>query len=128
MNKLVDWGHFGVASLFAIGAVLDLNLRLIRVLHGRHILTGLYRGAGASAYFLPIGTILLFLCAWGIMNWRTWAHTLAIVVCTLNLLLLFLVPRTVTGWISLLAYFFPFASILVWLLLPSVRAKFAKVV
>ncbi len=128
MNKFVSWGHFVVAALFAIVAFADLSLALIRFLHSGHILVAASRQVNTPTNHFPISAILFLACAWGILKWRTWAHTLAIVVCAVDMLLLFLVPHTGGLSTSLVVLMLLFAAILSWLLTPSVRARFAKVI
>jgi hypothetical protein len=128
MNKFVSWGHLAVAALFAIVAFADLSLALVRFLHSGHILEAAFREVNNSTNHFPVSAILFLACAWGILKWRTWAHTLAIVVCAVDLALLFLIPHTGGLSTSLVVLMLLFAATLLWLLMPSVRARFAKVI
>ena len=128
MDRIVDWGHWVIATLFAVHAILNFNLSLLRVLHSQHILEGLWPSLVKAPSYVPIAGILFLACAWGIFKWRTWAHTLAVVLCAINLLVFLFGSSSFHRPILMLSISMTFAAMLVWLLLPSVRAKFAKVV
>ena len=119
MSKIVNWGHWLVAAIFAANGVLT---------YGSELSEALTNALKTQASFYPvylnaIECVAFLLCAWGIMKWRLWAHILGILLSGIELaILLFaafvgsLVDYDPRVW-ALPAVIF---SVLIWLLLPAV--------
>lgn len=120
MSKIVTWGHWIVGLLAAavaaeiIGGIIDSTVRMYRA--------GGFGLEDSGWIFLGFGFALVCaLCAWGILRWRSWGHVLAVGISAFALFV---------GNEALLVGdsgpLFPIAAllVLVWLLLPSVRAVY----
>jgi uncharacterized membrane protein (DUF2068 family) len=73
------------------------------------------------------GTLLL--CAWGVFNWRVWGRYLAICFMTFYIIVAMAAFRFGGGSGSYVTLSFAMALnilALIWLLLPSVRAEYAR--
>jgi hypothetical protein len=131
MSRAVDWGHWIAGAFFAfLGASgLWYGLTGIPKIMGRH--SGEMTYYFISELFLCVAGILL---AWGLLKWRLWARKLGIGISILlasafsyafgmNLHSVYDVMKfRATPIIHGVAVGF----VLVWLLLPSVRAEYAR--
>jgi hypothetical protein len=127
VSKFVNWGHWIVAVFFAVQGIALLGWIAVYGPGAWHDLRG------PMVIFVPpaMGLCAFFLVsAWGILGWRRWAHTSAIALSALELTV-FVVSATVLG-----VWAIPPASIglwlgfdlavCVWLLLPTVWAKYRQ--
>ena len=125
MTKIVNWGHWVAGGVFAamglkyfFEGVLSVPT-LIRILRGE-----------SFSYYISGGVVLwipFLLCAWGILQWRRWGHTLALVLCSILML-------SVGHWLTSVRMqsLNPYeilvtvltGCIFLWLLLPGVRTLY----
>ena len=123
MSKLVNWGHWVVAAFFAgVGVPF-----LWSVLAG--IPTSLRQHPREVTYIFFWGVIMSlppFACAWGIFKWRRWGRMLGIVFSVVILAGLTTVAfeRKVSAGEG--AFAFIYFVMLIWLLLPVVRAEYLR--
>ena len=128
MSKLVNWGHWLAAAYFAFwGAdLLWTSVAGIPELlrdHPRHI-----------TYILVSDVLVLVaisLCTWGILNWQRWARNLGVVLSVLIIGLIALAAWTAPefGLLPILEFALTAliaGSVLIWLLLPVVRAEYLR--
>src|ERR1700731_4588272 len=129
ISKVVTWGHWVVGLLFAAVGIDCLFYAYVQGVPGLAIMAHGYRPNFFISYPTIILWIPLFFSTWGIWKWRRWGHVLAMVVCS------FLILTTMYRFASLRASGFIgteiigsliVCSILTWLLLPTVRAKYSK--
>ena len=119
MSKLVIWGRLVVALISASIAAL-----CICEIMGPLIITGASFGSRSldADFLIAIFGVVFGLCSWGILKWRPWAHALAIGVSALE--------AVFGSWAALVGdadSLFPIITamlILIWLLLPPVRAAY----
>ena len=128
-NGVVNRGRWLVAAFFAIegGAI------------AWSAVTGVVNGVGRSprgesASFYPVymdvlWSVATLVCAWGIYNWQAWARHLALFLSALDLVGaaagIFVMGWSGTSVILTLAILLV-GLVYVWLLLPSVRAEYAR--
>ena len=118
MSKLVIWGRLVVALISASIAAL-----CICEIMGPLIITGASFGSRSldADFLIAIFGVVFGLCSWGILKWRPWGHALAIGVSAFE--------AFVGSWAALVGdtgSLFPItaALVLIWLLLPPVRAAY----
>jgi hypothetical protein len=129
-NGLVNGGRWLVASVFAIEGVTWVWSSVVTRLIDS--LTGFARSEPVS-FFLEYEGIMssgtLLLCAWGIFNWRVWGRYLAVFLATFGVIVAIAAVRFGGGSRSYVALTFAIvlnSLVLIWLLLPSVRAEYAR--
>ena len=129
-NVLVNGGRWLVAAVFAIeGVTIVWSSVVTRLID---TLSGFSRGEPVSFYpvyagIMSSGTLLL--CAWGVFNWRVWGRYLAICFMTFYIIVAMAAFRFGGGSGSYVTLSFAMALnilVLIWLLLPSVRAEYAR--
>jgi len=126
MSKLVIWGHWLVAAVLAakgVGTLYEIVRYFPRAWHDPNVLTY------PTDYFTVGLCVFYFACAWGLLNWRKWAHTSAIALSLLELALFVTLVAmdwsatlvtTIVSWAALNG------AILTWLVLPSVRSNYRR--
>jgi Mn2+/Fe2+ NRAMP family transporter len=73
------------------------------------------------------GTLLL--CAWGIFNWRPWGRYVAVILTIFGIIVAAVAFRSGGGsrtYAALTIAIVLNSLVLIWLLLPSVRAEYAR--
>ena len=124
MSKLVNWGRWPVAALFATWGV-ALLWGTITDIPGF-----LRRSPNEVTYYVLSESALwiaALLCAWGIFRRRRWGRLLGIALCALNFAtgaLVYLLAREFDRGMALMTAIA--CSTLVWLLLPAVRAQYLQ--
>jgi len=129
-NGLVNGGRWLVAAIFAIEGVTTVWSSFVtRLIDG---LSGLSWGETGSFFLLyarSMSSLTLLLCAWGIFNWRVWARYVALFLSALDFVGavagFYFVSWSRTNVALALAIVLN-SAILIWLLLPSVRAEYAR--
>jgi hypothetical protein len=118
VSKLVIWGHWIVALISA-----SLAAGCIWEIVGASIIRDARFGPRSLDANFPIAVVgvVYGLCSWGILKWRRWGHALAIGVSAF--------VSFVGSWAALVGdtgSLFPITAVLVliWLLLPPVRAAY----
>ncbi|MGA7916716.1 MAG: hypothetical protein WCA00_15890 [Candidatus Acidiferrales bacterium] len=128
-NKVVNGGRWLVAVLFAVegaGLVWSTVTGAVDAL-GRS-------SRGESASFYPVymdalWSVTTIACAWGILSWQLWARYLALFLSTLDLIAavvgMFFIGTSGTS-VALTLALVLVSAIMIWLLLPSVRAEYVR--
>jgi hypothetical protein len=118
MSKLVIWGHWVVGLIFA-----SVAAECVWEIVGALIIRGARFGPRwpDAAFLIAVSGVVFGLCSWGILKWRPWGHALAIGVSAFE--------AFVGSWAALVGdtgSLFPItaALVLIWLLLPPVRAAY----
>lgn len=128
MNKVVDWGHWIVAALFAISGV-DLVWSTVvtfpRVLR-EHPDDITYRVVSDVLIWLAI-----LICAWGILKWRRWARSLGIVLAPFWCVAFGFAVSVGLSSREKLDFEWPLLClagclVLVWFFLPAVRLEYSR--
>jgi len=128
-GRVINWGRWTAALLIGAGGLDFLVSR------GIPALIGSFR-KGQTFYPFYIDVLLSMppiLCAWGLLKWRDWAHTLAVRLCVFSLAMLpiavisvrhsgFQPPERFWLVLGFSAVFDVF--VLVWLQLPAVRRRY----
>ena len=127
MSKVVNWGHWVVAVVFAIGGGVQVGSALANV-------PRLLRDHPDDiTYRLVFDLLYLFLliCAWGILKWRTWSRPTGIVLAAIGMTMVGI--ATVTEVQLRMGFdFFQMAAGLaicfsfIWFLLPAVRSEYSR--
>jgi hypothetical protein len=124
MNRLVNWGHWVVGAMFAVGAAMSLL--------GYFRFRAHQAGTEYPLWVAFIWCTLYCLCCWGILNWRVWSHGLAFALVVINVLGLGIESiMMLIGWspdrfeMAAIIVDAPLnVGALIWLVLPSVRAAY----
>jgi hypothetical protein len=127
MTKVVNWGHWAVATFLAVqglGLLRWVAADALRAWRDPH---------KPMAVFVPptVGLCgLLLVSAWGILKWRRWAHTstlalsvveLATFAVAMTMLGVWAVPpASIASWLGLNL------AACVWLALPAVRTRYRQ--
>jgi hypothetical protein len=129
VSKLVNWGHWAVAALFAAAAIDSVWHNVLVTLHG--VLRAL---SGEAVSFYPayndaLWSVGLWICAWGILKWRRWGHRLALCFAIFGLAVFiigFLGIREMRFRVEFAIWTFFAIGVTAWLLLPTVRHEFTR--
>jgi hypothetical protein len=121
VSKVVNWGHWVVAALFAVsgGAWLWDSIARLPVVFREHPQEVTYYFVSDAFLWAPA-----LLCAWGILKWRSWARTLGVILSAFIFAvygIAFVIARKL-DWAMALIY----CSALMWLLLPVVGAEYSR--
>jgi hypothetical protein len=128
MSKIVNWGHWVVAALFAAWGLDSLWRAVVGF-------PSLFRQHPSDITYHVVSDAFLWVavlaCAWGIFKWRPWAHTLGIVLSAFFAVAMGLVFAVGSqSGTKPNPYFAPtiliVCTVLIWLVLPAVRAEYRR--
>ena len=123
MRKVVDWGRWVVAGIFAIkgiGMLYEITPHFIHALRNRIPLS-------YQDYLILIPWALYLVCAWGILRWRQWGQISALSLSFLELAMVvtmvamygtFSLDSNIVLWSALNC------AVVIWLVLPQVRSGY----
>lgn len=125
MSKVVTWGHWIVAVIFAAYGLLLGQAVVEDVKNALNVRSFSFY----PAYFDGLQSIAFLCCAWGILKWQYWGHRLGII-----LLLVASVVWMCTDALGSMIDYDPhiwdvplaMTPVLVWLLLPPVRSEYSR--
>ena len=128
MSKVVNWGHWVVAALFA-ALGLDLvweGILAVPSLLREHPTDITYRFVSDALIWITI-----LICAWGIFKWRRWARPLGIVwsvfwVVAISVGFSMPVESGLRSNLNWLLFVLIGCSVLVWFFLPAVRSEYSR--
>ena len=123
MSKVVNWGHWLVAAIFAVSGAPFLWSVLASAP------SSLHQHPREVTYIFFWGVIMSFppfACAWGIFKWRRWGRSLGIILTLVILggFVMIAFDRKVSAGESVGAFIY--CAMLIWLLLPGVRAEYLR--
>lgn len=135
MSKLVNWGRWPVALFFALQGLAILFAAIAGAI------SMIRDGSGTlyPTYVQLFDSAALLLCSWGLMKMRNWAYWLAMAICILEVMVIAMEifdqfkGAHIFGYVLEGIHFQPGSILipemtacasLVWLLLPSVRARY----
>ncbi len=133
-ERTVRIGHgivVGGLTILGVWSFVSFVLDIPAIVHGFQQLSPPLKGTGVAVSIdlrsLRLTWVPVLVCAWGIWKWQRWAQVLTIALCGLILVSL-LVAMLLFGTAHFSAYWIArsigAAAIIVWLILPPVRARF----
>lgn len=128
MSKVVNWGHWVVAALFAalgLDFVWNGILGVPRLLR-EHPTDITYRFVSDALIWITI-----LICAWGVFKWRRWARPLGIVwsafwIVAISVGFSMRVESGLRSNVDWLLSVLIGCSVLVWFFLPAVRSEYSR--
>jgi hypothetical protein len=129
MSKVVNWGHWIVAIVFALGRLGLLISDAGSFFRG---IRSAFHGEAVSFYSLYLDllwTAAVLVCAWGILKWRLWGHYLALffaIVAAIAGAFLSYLGRGSSSEPAMISAAVAALLITAWLLLPAVRRQYVQ--
>ncbi|MGD0955885.1 MAG: hypothetical protein ABR953_03550 [Candidatus Acidiferrales bacterium] len=123
MSKVVHWGHWVVAGVFAIkglGMLYEIIPHFIHALRNQIPFSD-------QDYLILIPWALYLACAWGILRWRQWGQIFALMLSLLELTAV-VTMVAMYGLLSLDSNIVLWSAlncgVVIWLVLPQVRSGY----